>query len=127
MDTVVMPQSWWPSPAKLNLFLHITGRNARGYHELQTLFQMLDTGDRLAFDINDNGIIAMSESLPGVPDEDNLVIKAARLLAMHTGSQQGATIHIDKQLPMGGGIGGGSSNAATTLVALNHLWTCQLS
>ena len=122
-----MPQSWWPSPAKLNLFLHITGRNATGYHELQTLFQMLDTGDRLAFDINDNGIIAMSESLPGVPDEDNLVIKAARLLARHTGSKQGATIYIDKQLPMGGGIGGGSSNAATTLVALNHLWNCQLS
>lgn len=122
-----MPQSWWPSPAKLNLFLHITGRNANGYHELQTLFQILDRGDRLAFEINDNSHIALADSLPGVPDEDNLVVKAARLLVKHTGTDKGVTIHIDKQLPMGGGIGGGSSNAATTLVALNNLWNCQLS
>ena len=122
-----MSLSWWPSPAKLNLFLHITGRYENGYHRLQTLFQILDVGDRLAFDISDNKKIALASSLAGVADEDNLILKAARLLAQHCNIKQGVTIHLDKQLPMGGGIGGGSSNAATTLVALNHLWNCQLS
>lgn len=122
-----MSVTWWPSPAKLNLFLHITGRLDNGYHQLQTLFQMLDVGDELAFDISDNSHIAMATSLPGVADDDNLIIRAARLLASYTGCQKGAVIHLNKQLPMGGGIGGGSSNAATTLVALNHLWQCGLS
>ena len=122
-----MSATWWPSPAKLNLFLHITGRLDNGYHQLQTLFQLLDVGDSLAFDVNDNGYIAMATPLPGVTDDDNLIIRAARLLASHTGCQQGVTITLNKQLPMGGGIGGGSSNAATTLVALNHLWECGLN
>jgi len=113
---------WWPSPAKLNLFLHILGRYDNGYHQLQSLFQLLDYGDQLAFEVNESGKFAMATRLPGVKDEDNLIIRAATLLAQHTQSTKGATITLNKCLPMGGGIGGGSSNAATTLVALNHLW-----
>lgn len=119
--------TWWPSPAKLNLFLHILGRQPNGYHQLQTLFQILDKGDQLAFDITDSRAITLTVSLPGVPDEDNLIIMAARALQAHTGINKGAVITLDKKLFMGGGIGGGSSNAATTLVALNHLWECGLS
>lgn len=122
-----MSHDWWPSPAKLNLFLHITGRNEKGYHLLQTLFQMLDVGDRLAFAPAPDGTICMATPLAGVPDEDNLIVRAARLLAEAADVKQGVAITLDKQLPMGGGIGGGSSNAATTLVALNHLWGCGLT
>ncbi|MBU2978874.1 4-(cytidine 5'-diphospho)-2-C-methyl-D-erythritol kinase [Alteromonas sp. C1M14] len=118
---------WWPSPAKINLFLHILGRYDNGYHQLQTLFQLLDYGDSLAFDINESGLLTLSPSIDGVNDEDNLIIKAARLLQEKTGTQKGAHIQLKKVLPMGGGIGGGSSNAATTLVALNYLWQCGLS
>lgn len=117
----------WPAPAKLNLFLHITGRRQDGYHELQTAFQFLDYGDELQFEITDSPEIKLSTPLAGVNDEDNLIVRAARLLQQHVGSSQGALIHIDKHLPMGGGLGGGSSNAATTLVALNYLWKCGLS
>ena len=120
-------KDWWPSPAKLNLFLHILGRYDNGYHKLQSLFQMLDYGDKLAFDINHTGTIAMSTPLKGVKDEDNLIIRAAKLLAAQTKTKLGAHISLEKYLPMGGGIGGGSSNAATTLVALNALWGTRLS
>ena len=129
MNSPVSKQKdWWPSPAKLNLFLHILGRYDNGYHQLQSLFQMLDYGDALAFDIStDDTTIRMETPLDGVPDDDNLIVKAARLLATKTKCNKGTVISLDKRLPMGGGIGGGSSNAATTLVALNHLWNTGLS
>ncbi len=116
-----------PAPAKLNLFLHITGRRADGYHELQTLFQLLDYGDELVFTPRDTPELELAPELPGVPPESNLIIRAARLLQTHTGCTKGAHIHLTKRLPMGGGIGGGSSDAATTLLALNHLWQLHLS
>ena len=117
----------WPSPAKLNLFLYITGRRDNGYHELQTLFQFLDHGDDLTITANDSGIITLTPDIPGVALEDNLIWKAARALQNATGCSFGAHIELNKVLPMGGGIGGGSSNAATVLVALNHLWKTGLS
>ena len=123
--------NWWPSPAKLNLFLHINGRYKNGYHQLQSLFQILDYGDELAFDINCSDTITLADSITGVADEDNLIIKAALLLKQSLPNKKskglGCTIHLRKRLPMGGGIGGGSSNAATTLLVLNQLWDCQLS
>ena len=115
-----------PAPAKLNLFLHITGRRPDGYHNLQTLFQFLDFGDQLTIASSDSGIELVSD-LEGVEPEDNLIVKAARLLQQETGCRQGAKIHLDKQLPMGGGLGGGSSNAATTLLGLNALWGVSLT
>lgn len=115
------------SPAKLNLCLLITGRRSDGYHELQTLFQLLDYGDTMHFSARADSAIQLSPEMPGVPHNSNLIVKAARILQHHTGCQYGATISIDKILPMGGGIGGGSSNAATTLLALNHLWQTKLS
>ena len=128
MNASVTQKDWWPSPAKLNLFLHILGRYENGYHQLQSLFQMLDYGDALAFSISSNNTeIKMDTPLEGVPDDENLIIKAARLLARKTKCDKGAVISLNKRLPMGGGIGGGSSNAATTLVALNHLWGTALS
>ena len=112
-----------PSPAKLNLFLHILGRRPDGYHELQTLFQFLDYGDTLTLTPRTDGRIVLKHSLPGVPDEENLIVRAARQLAATAGhTTPGVSIAIDKQLPMGGGLGGGSSNAATTLMGLNQLW-----
>ena len=116
-----------PSPAKLNLFLHITGRRDDGYHELQTLFQFLDHGDTLSFRRRDDGIINLKPELDGVPPEHNLIVRAARQLQAATGTTLGADITLDKQLPMGGGLGGGSSNAATTLVGLNQLWQTRLT
>lgn len=116
-----------PSPAKLNLFLYITGRRENGYHELQTLFQFLEHGDEMQFSANSSGLVTVSPELEGVPLESNLIWKAAQALKERTDCRLGADIHIDKILPMGGGIGGGSSNAATTLVALNHLWELNLS
>lgn len=116
-----------PAPAKLNLFLHILGRRHDGYHELQTLFQFLDWGDRLRFTATDDSQITLSSPLAGVPDEQNLIIKAAKRLLPFRQGPQGAIIELDKQLPMGGGIGGGSSDAATTLVGLNRLWQCGLT
>ncbi|MEW5559727.1 4-(cytidine 5'-diphospho)-2-C-methyl-D-erythritol kinase [Enterobacter asburiae] len=123
----------WPSPAKLNLFLYITGQRADGYHTLQTLFQFLDYGDTITIDVRNDGDIRLLTPVEGVPDEQNLIVRAARLLmkaAADSGRLAegvGADISIDKRLPMGGGLGGGSSNAATVLVALNHLWRCGLS
>lgn len=123
----------WPSPAKLNLFLYITGQRADGYHELQTLFQFLDYGDTLTIEPRHDGQLRLLTPLAGVPDEENLIIRAARLLMKTAAGTQrlppgcGADISIEKRLPMGGGLGGGSSNAATVLVALNHLWRCGLT
>jgi len=112
-----------PAPAKLNLFLHVTGRRADGYHLLQTVFQLLDTGDTLSFEAAD----ALSlNDIPGVPPDQNLVLRAARALQQHTGTQHGTRIHLDKKLPAGGGLGGGSSDAASTLLALNRLWDLRL-
>ncbi|SAK43421.1 4-diphosphocytidyl-2-C-methyl-D-erythritol kinase [Caballeronia fortuita] len=115
------------APAKLNLFLHITGRRPDGYHSLQTVFQLLDWGDRLHFTRRDDGVIARKTDVPGVPEASDLVVRAARLLQRHTGTTFGADIEIDKRLPMGAGLGGGSSDAATTLLALNRLWGVDLS
>lgn len=117
----------WPSPAKLNLFLYITGQRANGYHELQTLFQFVDYGDSLSFSPRNDGQIVLTTPIDGVADEDNLVIRAARLLQRHASCPLGADISLIKRIPMGGGLGGGSSNAATVLVALNTLWECGLS
>lgn len=110
------------SPAKLNLFLHINGRRADGYHELQTLFQLLNYGDELRFTLRSNSEIHITPAIDGLPREQNLIYKAAKLLQSHIGTNLGADIHLTKILPMGGGIGGGSSNAATALIGLNHLW-----
>ena len=112
----------WPAPAKLNLFLHVTGRRPDGYHELQTLFQILDRGDRIRFAIRDDGLIRHRGAPPGLADEDDLCMRAANLLRSVTGARHGAEIRLEKRLPLGGGLGGGSSDAATTLVALNALW-----
>ena len=112
----------WPAPAKLNLFLHVTGRRADGYHLLQTVFRFIDRCDTLRFAPRGDGTIELATPLPGVPPESDLTVRAARLLQAHSGCRQGATIHLDKRLPMGGGLGGGSSDAATVLLALNHLW-----
>ncbi|MCF6210522.1 MAG: 4-(cytidine 5'-diphospho)-2-C-methyl-D-erythritol kinase [Gammaproteobacteria bacterium] len=117
----------WPAPAKLNLFLHITGRRMDGYHELQTLFQFIDFGDELRFRVDSSGVVRRREALAGVAEEADLTVRAARLLQAETGCAQGVEIHIDKRLPMGGGLGGGSSDAATTLVVLNRLWGLGLS
>ena len=117
----------FPSPAKLNLFLYINGKLPNGYHELQTLFQFLDFGDWLTIDIRQDKQIHITPEIPGLPLEQNLIYRAATLLQGKTGCTLGATIHLDKILPMGGGIGGGSSNAATTLLALNYLWQTNLS
>ncbi|UZK03020.1 4-(cytidine 5'-diphospho)-2-C-methyl-D-erythritol kinase [Venatoribacter cucullus] len=116
-----------PAPAKLNLMLHITGRRPDGYHNLQTLFQFLDYGDTLHFRRRDDNELTLVPAIDGVPFEDNLIIRAARLLQQRAGKTCGADIRLDKTLPMGGGLGGGSSDAATTLLALNELWQLQLS
>ncbi|WJT06273.1 4-(cytidine 5'-diphospho)-2-C-methyl-D-erythritol kinase [Vibrio harveyi] len=117
----------WSSPAKLNLFLYINGRTENGYHELQTLFQFVDHGDELTIQANDSGEITISPEIEGVPLQDNLIWKAATALQRYAKCSYGAHIDLHKILPMGGGIGGGSSNAATTLVALNYLWQTHLS
>jgi 4-diphosphocytidyl-2-C-methyl-D-erythritol kinase len=114
--------SHWPAPAKLNLFLHVVGRRADGYHLLQTVFRFIDRCDYLQFTPRDDADIVLSTPLPGVAPETDLTVRAARLLQQHTGCRQGVTIQLDKRLPMGGGLGGGSSDAATTLLALNFLW-----
>ncbi|AIA70999.1 4-diphosphocytidyl-2-C-methyl-D-erythritol kinase [Pectobacterium atrosepticum SCRI1043] len=123
----------WPAPAKLNLFLYITGQRQDGYHLLQTLFQFLDYGDTLTIRPRNDDQINLLTPIDGVENEQNLIIRAARLLQQHCErrnirpAQFGANIHIEKCLPMGGGLGGGSSNAATVLVALNHLWQSGLN
>jgi 4-diphosphocytidyl-2-C-methyl-D-erythritol kinase len=114
----------WPAPAKINLFLHVVGCRADGYHLLQTVFRFLDYGDELRFALRDDGAIALATPLPGVPPDTDLTVRAAQLLREKAGIAAGVTISLTKRLPMGGGLGGGSSDAATTLMALNHLWNC---
>jgi 4-diphosphocytidyl-2-C-methyl-D-erythritol kinase len=117
----------WPAPAKLNLFLHVVGRRADGYHLLQTVFRFIDRMDGLRFEPRPDKRIVLAAPLPGVAAEDDLTVRAARLLQAATGCGQGATIHLAKNLPLGGGLGGGSSDAATVLLALNHLWATGVS
>ena len=125
---MISTQTHWPSPAKLNLFLYITGRRDNGYHELQTLFQFVDFGDELSITAHQrSNQITISPQIPGVATEDNLIWKAATALQQYANTNFGADIELKKVLPMGGGIGGGSSNAATVLVALNCLWQLGLS
>jgi len=115
-------QRAWPAPAKLNLFLHVTGRRADGYHTLQTAFQLIDVADTLRFTPRADGKVALVRPLAGVLPEEDLCLRAAVLLKQATGHQAGVAIELDKRIPIGGGLGGGSSDAATTLIALNHLW-----
>jgi len=117
----------WPAPAKLNLMLRITGRRADGYHNLQTVFQLLDFGDEIALEVLDSGEIVSLTPIPGVAESDDLMLRAAHRLKNTTGSPKGAAISVKKNLPMGAGLGGGSSCAATVLCALNHLWATGLS
>ena len=115
-------ESAYPAPAKLNLFLHVVGRRPDGYHLLQTLFRFVDHGDTLHFSPRSDGRVVLETPLPGVPPEDDLTVRAAQLLQRETGCKQGVGIRLEKRLPLGGGLGGGSSDAATVLLALNHLW-----
>lgn len=118
----------WPAPAKLNLFLHVVGRRADGYHLLQTVFRFIDLADTLRFEPRDDGRIVLATPTAGVPPEQNLVARASESLKLGAGGTAlGVTIHLEKRIPMGGGLGGGSSDAATTLIALNQLWGCGLS
>ena len=112
----------WPAPAKLNLMLRVLGRRPDGYHRLQTVFQFIDRQDRLFFESRGDGRIRRVSDLPGVPEDTDLVVRAARLLRERTGTRLGVDIRVEKCLPMGGGLGGGSSDAATALVALNRIW-----
>jgi len=116
----------WPAPAKLNLFLHVTGRRADGFHELQTLFQLIDLCDTLEIELREDGRIERPEGPADVPPESDLTVRAARALQAATGSELGASLRVSKRIPMGGGLGGGSSDAATVLLALNELWGCGL-
>ena len=112
----------WPAPAKINLFLHVVGRRADGYHLLQTVFRFLDYGDTIRCEPRSDGRIVLANPLPGVPAAADLTFRAAEALRSATGATAGVTLHVEKRLPMGGGPGGGSSDAATTLMALNRLW-----
>ncbi len=116
----------WPAPAKLNLLLRVVGRRADGYHLLQTVFQFIDLADRLRFEVRADGEVRRTGHLQGVDLNDDLTVRAARLLQRETGCRAGVDITLDKRIPLGGGLGGGSSDAATTLVALNQLWGCGL-
>jgi 4-diphosphocytidyl-2-C-methyl-D-erythritol kinase len=120
-------ETQWPAPAKLNLFLHVTGRRPDGYHELQTLFQLIDLCDTVAIRVGDDGRIERPSGPVGVDPDSDLTVRAAKALQGATGCRMGASIRITKRIPMGGGLGGGSSDAATVLLALNHLWHCGLS
>lgn len=117
-----MNRAAWPAPAKLNLFLHVLGRRPDGYHELQTAFQLLDLVDELEFRVRDDGLVRRLDGPPEVPAENDLVVRAARLLRERTGAGQGVDLTVRKRIPLQAGLGGGSSDAATTLVALNELW-----
>jgi len=119
--------NWFPAPGKLNLFLHVLGRRADGMHELQTVFRLIEHGDRVGVGVRDDRDIRRHDPLPGVPADDDLCVRAARLLQQETGARQGVDLALDKRLPVGGGLGGGSSDAATTLMVLNRLWATGLS
>ncbi len=120
-----VPESW-PAPAKLNLMLRVVGRRDDGYHQLQTVFQFLDRGDSLRFHLRDDGEVRRARPIAGVDSADDLTLRAARLLQRESGTTLGVEIDLSKHIPMGGGLGGGSSDAATTLVALNRLWSTGL-
>lgn len=117
----------WPAPAKLNLFLYINRQRVDGYHELQTLFQFIDLCDYLTITANSTGVITLTPEIKELPIKQNLIYKAAMMLKSYADNSLGANIHIEKNLPMGGGLGGGSSDAATTLLALNYHWKLNLS
>jgi 4-diphosphocytidyl-2-C-methyl-D-erythritol kinase len=117
----------WPAPAKLNLFLHVTGKRDDGFHDLQTVFQLIDLCDSIGLRVRDDARIERSHGPASVAENDDLVVRAARALQAKTGTSLGATLRVAKRIPMGGGLGGGSSNAATTLLALNQLWNCGLT
>jgi 4-diphosphocytidyl-2-C-methyl-D-erythritol kinase len=119
--------STWSAPAKLNLMLHIVGRRPDGYHELQTVFRLIDLCDRIRITVRADGIIARPRGPSGVPEAEDLVVRAARALQQASGARLGADIEVSKVIPMGGGLGGGSSDAATTLLALNQLWRIGLN
>lgn len=130
MSLFATEQGWseWPAPAKLNLFLQVTGRRQDGYHRLQTVFRLLNWGDTLYLRVRGDGqIVRHGESAKGVTEADDLAVRAARLLQSEAKSTQGADISVEKRIPAGGGFGGGSSDAATVLVGLNHLWGLDLS
>lgn len=114
------------APAKLNLFLHVVGRKPDGYHLLQTVFRFIDFSDQLSFNVRADGVIKLHTPVSGVPEDSDLCVRAAKLLKQEIHTDQGADIFLQKQIPMGGGLGGGSSDAATTLLALNHLWKLNL-
>jgi 4-diphosphocytidyl-2-C-methyl-D-erythritol kinase len=116
----------WPAPAKLNLFLHVTGRRKDGYHDLQTLFQFLDWGDEVRIEVLNGPQISRPHASYAVAETDDLVVRAASLLQAETSVRQGARIEVIKRIPMGSGLGGGSSDAATVLLVLNKLWGCNL-
>jgi 4-diphosphocytidyl-2-C-methyl-D-erythritol kinase len=126
-DRAAAGEGRWPAPAKLNLFLHVTARRADGYHELQTLFQLIDLTDTISIRVREDGVIERPEGPRDVPAESDLAVRAARSLKSASGSRLGATLGVRKRIPQGGGLGGGSSDAATTLLALNELWDCRLS
>ncbi len=111
-----------PAPAKLNLFLHVLGRRPDGYHELQTVFQFLDHGDTVGLRLRRDGVVRRAYALPGVDEAEDLVVRAARLLQARAGTSLGVELRLHKRLPMGGGLGGGSSDAASVLLGLNRLW-----
>ncbi len=117
----------WSAPAKLNLMLHVVGRRPDGYHELQTVFQLVDLRDSIDIAVREDGVISRPNGPPGVPESDDLVVRAARALKEAGGTPLGADISVLKRIPMGGGLGGGSSDAATTLVALNEMWRTGLN
>ena len=117
----------WLAPAKINLFLHVTGRRADGYHTLQTVYQFVNLCDVLQFSVREDNEITLDTSFDEVPPPENLVVRAARALQTHAGARGGADIKLEKVIPTGGGLGGGSSDAATTLVALNEFWRLGLS
>ena len=117
----------FPAPAKLNLFLHVVGRRADGYHLLQSVFRFIDHADGVYLSLRDDGRVVREGDLPGVPEDADLTVRAARLLQAHAPAGAGVSIRLDKVLPMGGGLGGGSSDAATVLLALNRLWQVNLS
>lgn len=123
----MMQQTFWQAPAKLNLFLHITAQREDGYHELQTLFQLLDFGDELGISLREDEALVRVHDVPGIAPEDDLVMRAAKQLQQYSPHRQGAEISLKKCIPIGGGLGGGSSDAATVLVALNHLWRLGLT
>jgi len=120
-------ETLWPAPAKLNLFLHVTGRRPDGYHDLQTLFQLIDLADTIGITVRQDGVIERVGGPAGVAPDDDLTVRAARALQAAAGTRLGATLRVIKRIPMGGGLGGGSSDAATALLALNRLWGCGLS